>query len=64
MENNEKLICLCMEVTEKEIKDAILNKDCDTVEKVGEATGAGTVCGGCIPIIEKIIEQNLKNQTP
>jgi NAD(P)H-nitrite reductase large subunit len=56
MENNEKIICTCMEVTENEVIDAIKNCGCNTVEKVGEKTGAGTVCGGCIEIIERLIE--------
>jgi NAD(P)H-nitrite reductase large subunit len=60
MENNEKFICNCMEVSEQEIIDAIKNHGCDTVEKVGEKTGAGTVCGGCVEEIEILIEQNKK----
>jgi len=47
-----------MEVTENEVVDAIKNFGCDTVEKVGEKTGAGTVCGGCIGIIKSLIEEN------
>jgi NAD(P)H-nitrite reductase large subunit len=58
MENNEKIICTCMDVTEKEIIDAIKNDGCDTAEKVGDKTGAGTVCGGCKGIIERLIKEN------
>lgn len=58
MENNEKIICMCNDVTEVEIIDAIKNHGCDTVEKVGEKTEAGTVCGGCKSLIEDIIENN------
>jgi NAD(P)H-nitrite reductase large subunit len=60
MENNEKIICTCMDVTENEIIDAIKNHNCDTAEKVGDKTGAGTVCGGCIHLIERIIEDQKK----
>ncbi len=49
-----------MDVTEKEIIDAINNDACDTAEKVGDKTGAGTVCGGCKGIIERLIEENKK----
>jgi bacterioferritin-associated ferredoxin len=56
MENEEKIICMCTEVTEKEIIDAIKNHGCNTVEKIGDKTGAGTVCGGCVCIIERLIE--------
>lgn len=58
MDNNEKIVCMCMDVTENEIIDAIKNKNCNTVEKVGDATGAGTVCGGCQEIIERLIDEN------
>ncbi|HOK38436.1 MAG: (2Fe-2S)-binding protein [Bacteroidales bacterium] len=57
MENNEKIICMCNEISEKEIIKAIKEKNCNTVEKVGDETGAGTICGGCIPLIEELIEK-------
>ncbi len=60
MENKEKMICMCNEISEKEIIEAITEKNCNTVEKVGEETGAGTICGGCIPLIEKLIEKHKK----
>ena len=52
------MICMCNDITENEIINAIKYKNCDTVEKVGYETGAGTVCGGCKSIIEGIIEEN------
>jgi NAD(P)H-nitrite reductase large subunit len=58
MENNEKIICMCNDVTESEIIDAIKNHECDTVDKVGEETEAGTVYGGCKCLIENIIKNN------
>ncbi len=30
-----------------------------TVEDIGERCGAGTNCGGCIPLIEDILESKL-----
>lgn len=57
MENNERIICNCMEISEKEIVEAIRNHGCDTVEKVGKKTGAGTVCGGCVEDIEELIKR-------
>lgn len=55
MDTNGKIICTCTEVTEKEITDSIENHDCNTVEKVGDKTGAGTICGGCKRIIENLL---------
>lgn len=40
-----------------EIVQAIKEKGLKSVEEVGEATGAGTICGGCIPDIEDILKE-------
>lgn len=54
----EKLLkncCKCKDVSIEEVVKAV--KDgADTVEKVGEATGAGSACGRCKGLIENIIE--------
>ena len=52
---SDKIICLCQGIIEDTIIDAIKN-GADTVEKVGEVTGAGTACGRCKGIISNIIE--------
>jgi len=59
MEENEKTICMCMDVTEIEIINAIKNDNCRTAQEVGRITGAGTICGGCKGITEKLITENL-----
>ena len=53
----DKLICTCMEVWKSEIVRAIKEKKLTTVEEVGEETGAGKVCGECIPEIEELLQQ-------
>ena len=55
IENLLKNACKCKNVSIQEIVNAV-NNGADTVEKVGEATGAGTVCGRCKGIILNIIE--------
>ena len=55
---DEEIICVCNEVTRGEIIEAIKN-GADTVEKVGEETGAGTVSGACINTIQELIDENL-----
>ena len=42
-----EIICHCFEVSREEIENAIREKGLKTVEEVGEATNAGTGCGGC-----------------
>lgn len=54
---SNKIICTCNQVTEQQIEDAILNDNCDTVEKIQDKTEAGTVCGGCIEDIEEITQK-------
>lgn len=41
-------VCSCSLVTLKEIKDAICLKQCDTIEKLGNLTDAGTICKCCV----------------
>ena len=48
-------VCKCKKVSVSEVIDAVKN-GADTVEKVGEVTGAGTACGRCKSIIANIIE--------
>ena len=64
IENDEELkeveavlknACKCKNVSIQEIVNAV-NNGADTVEKVGEVTGAGTACGRCKGIISNIIE--------
>jgi NAD(P)H-nitrite reductase large subunit len=55
MDLTEK-ICFCGDVTAQQIKDAV-EAGAVSVEAVGEATGAGTHCGGCRDKIAELIEQ-------
>jgi NAD(P)H-nitrite reductase large subunit len=56
MDNNET-VCHCMGVSRGEIIDAIKAGNLKTVEEVGEATSAGTGCGGCQPDIQAILDE-------
>jgi NifU-like protein len=51
----EKIICECFGVTEKEIERVIRENDLTTVEEVTNYTKAGGGCGGCHEAIEEII---------
>ncbi|GHT22990.1 hypothetical protein FACS189430_05600 [Bacteroidia bacterium] len=46
-----------MQVTRGEIIDAIKAGHLKTVEEVGDATNAGTGCGGCQPILQEILDE-------
>lgn len=48
-------VCGCKKVSLKDVIDAVKN-GADTVEKVGQVTGAGTSCGRCKALVANIIE--------
>jgi len=50
-----KNACRCKEVSIEEVLEAI-RQGADSVEKIGEATKAGTECGRCKGILENILE--------
>ncbi len=49
-------ICNCNGVSKKTIVDAIQNKDCKSVSKVGTCTKAGAGCGSCKTLVAQLIE--------
>lgn len=49
--------CRCKNVSVEEVAKAVKN-GADTVEKVSEATTAGTGCGRCKGLINNIIDNN------
>ena len=53
----DEIICNCNQITRGEIVEAIKSKSLKTVEEVGEATGAGTVCGACQDDIQAILDE-------
>ena len=54
--DREEIICNCMDITRGTIIDAIKNNNLKTVDEVGDATEAGTVCGSCQDDIEEILK--------
>lgn len=54
-------LCVCMRLTHDHLKSEI-EKGCDTVDALREATGATTVCGTCLVPIKAFVEQ-LKIET-
>lgn len=55
-ENMSEIICNCFDVSKEEIEKAIKEKGLKTVDEVGEATNAGTGCGGCQEKIQEILD--------
>jgi len=55
--NNDEIVCNCMQITKGEIVVAIKTGNLKTVDEVGDATEAGTVCGTCQDDIEDILKE-------
>ncbi|HON92364.1 MAG TPA: Fe-S cluster assembly protein NifU [Sedimentisphaerales bacterium] len=54
-DHNERIVCTCFGVTDKEIERVIRDNGLTTVEQVTNYCKAGGGCGGCKGEIEKII---------
>ncbi len=52
---NSATICSCKALTKGDIDKSIC-AGCDSVEKVMERTGAGTMCGSCQPLLAGLVE--------
>lgn len=57
----EKLVCYCQNVTNGMIKEAV-DGGAATLEDVQAATGAGTVCGGCLENVRHLVDQFVKER--
>ncbi|AGX44742.1 (2Fe-2S)-binding protein [Clostridium saccharobutylicum] len=57
--NDDEIVCNCMSVTVKDIKDAIAN-GAKSFEDVQSATGAGTACGGCVDDVQSLVNKLLE----
>jgi nitrite reductase (NADH) large subunit len=52
---DDAIVCACMQVTRGQIVEACAN-GAGTLAKVCRATSAGTMCGGCKPLIEQLVQ--------
>ena len=50
------IVCHCRRVSDRTIRAAIQAGAC-TEEAVTDACGAGGMCGGCIPLVEELIDE-------
>lgn len=57
LEKKGSLICGCFNVTDTEIRTAIRENSLTSVTEVTNYTKAGAGCGGCIPEIERLLDE-------
>jgi len=48
------LVCHCSLVSDREIRESI-RSGAESVEALAAACGAGACCGGCTPMLERLI---------
>lgn len=56
-------VCLCEGVSDRAIVAAI-TAGAHTVDELGEACAAGTVCGGCVHYLEEMLEEEMLETVP
>lgn len=56
---DDEIVCGCNGVTKKAIVDAITVQGMTTVDEIKACTGATRSCGGCKPVVEKILQSVL-----
>lgn len=57
------LVCHCEGVTEREVRRAVTAGAC-TQEEIARRCGAGRQCGGCRPVIDEILDDELQLDRP
>lgn len=61
-EEEKRVVCNCMNVTEKEIEDAV-KEGVRTFYELQEHTKIGTVCGKCKPEANRLLQMYIKKYT-
>lgn len=59
---DDALICSCENVTKLDIRNAVVNNGCESIDTVKKCTGAGTGCGGCVPMVKDLVNIAMKEQ--
>ncbi len=59
MRSEHELVCSCHQVTRGAICHAISSAGMITVAQIKECTRAGTGCGGCLPELAQLVQQEL-----
>ena len=59
--NDEHIVCTCMSVSIKDIREAI-EHGAKSIQEVQDKTGAGTVCGVCNEELAEVVEKLLENR--
>ncbi len=50
-----RVVCACLSVGENTLRKVIAEQGLQSVEAIGQCTGAGTGCGSCVPELKKLL---------
>ncbi|KAK5999166.1 Nitrite reductase [Cladobotryum mycophilum] len=53
-------ICSCHNVTKGDVVEQVKSGTCNNMNEIKSCTKAGTGCGGCIPLVQSILNKTLK----
>jgi len=56
-------VCSCRAVTDRTV-DATIASGASSVEEIAERCGAGSVCGGCWPELERLLHEHAESTSP
>lgn len=57
------LVCHCKGVSDRDVRRAIQSGACSRYD-IARQCGAGSVCGGCIPVIDELLEPPQRSLAP
>jgi bacterioferritin-associated ferredoxin len=56
-------VCICLGVTDKAIKQAVLEDGVGNIRQLKRKLGAGTRCGKCVQMAQTIIDNTIIDET-
>lgn len=56
-------VCLCKAVSDRRVRE-LVGSGIRTLQAIEEASGAGTVCGACLPVLAQILEEERGRAEP
>ena len=57
---DDAAVCSCNNVDAGAVRDAVRDGGCTQVGEVKACTGAGTGCGSCLPLVKRLVEEQLE----
>lgn len=59
---DEAIICSCEGVTKGTICKSVSDQNCESVDAIKKCTGAGSGCGGCVPMVKDLMLYTMKSK--